>query len=190
MDKGTLGYIDALKKRYGLYALILAVLILAGVLVVGLLFRTLKHAAIIIPVLITLPFAWLLVQWVIVAKFHSLKREEGEWIEERLSQRRNCVVLYDMALSSYEAISFASCLVIDQGNIYLLWGGSNEKSYGEEQQREYVQGIIQKTGYPFLAYTVHSVDELLEQVTTAEITEADLSSSCDRLRQRMLDISV
>lgn len=190
MGKGTLGYIDALKKRYRLYSLVLAGVITAGVFTVGILFGTFRHAAIIVPVLLVLPFAWLLIQWLIVVRFRSLNEEDGARIDEQLGRRRNCIVLYDMALSAYEAISFAACLVIDQGNIYLLWGGSNEKSYGAEQQREYIQDIINRTSYPYLAVTVYSVDELLEQVNAAEVTEADLSSVCDRLRQRMLDISV
>ena len=66
MEKGTLGYIDALKKRYRLYSLVLAGVITAGVFTVGILFGTFRHAAIIVPVLLVLPFAWLLIQWLIV----------------------------------------------------------------------------------------------------------------------------
>ncbi len=43
MEKGTLGYIDALKKRYRLYSLVLAGVITAGVFTVGILFGTFRH---------------------------------------------------------------------------------------------------------------------------------------------------
>lgn len=190
MEKGTLGYIDAYKKRYGWYSLILAALILAGALTVYLIFGTLRHIAVLIPIILALPFAKLLILWVVVVKFHSLKQEDGERLKARLEGRKNCILLFDLALSAYEAISFASVLVIDQGNIYLLWGGSNEKSYGQEQQREYVQEIVNRTGYHFSVHTTENVEELLEQVEAAPVSEEDLAVKCDRLRKRMLDICV
>lgn len=190
MEKGTLGYIDTYKKRYGLYSLILAAVILAGSVAVYLIFGTLKHVAVLIPVILALPFAKLLILWVVVVKFHSLEQADGEGLKDRLEGRKNCILLFDLALSAYEAISFAPVLVIDQGNIYLLWGGSNEKSYGQEQQREYVQEIMGRTGYQFSVYTTDKLEDLLEQVETAPVSEEDLSVKCDRLRQRMLDICV
>lgn len=190
MTKGTLGYIEAYKKRYGLYTLGLAGLILAAAVAVFLIFGTVKHVAVIIPVILALPFAKLLILWVIVVKFHSLKKEQGEYLEDSLKERQNCIILYDMALSSYETVSFAPALVIDQGNIYLLWGDSNEKSYGSQQQQEYVQGIVEKTGYHYSVFSAASVEELVEQVKGSSISEEDLSLKCDRLKQRMLDVCV
>lgn len=190
MEKGTLGYINSYKKKYGLYSLILAVLIVGLAIGIYLIFHTVKHVAILVPVILSLPFAKLLTLWIIVAKFHSLREEDGKRIRTQLSGRSNCIVLFDMALSSYDAISFASCLVIDQGNIYLLWGGSNDKKYNAGKQREYVQGIVEKTGYDYAVYTVRSVDELLNCMKEAPIAEEDLSVKCDRLRQRMLDVCV
>lgn len=190
MEKGTLGYIDAYKRRYGLYSLILAVLISAGAAGVYLIFGTLKHVTVLIPIILALPFAKLLILWVVVAKFHSMKQEDGERLEARLKGRKNCILLFDLAISAYEAISFATALVIDQGNIYLLWGGSNEKSYGQEQQREYVQEIMSRTGYHFSVYTLNNIEDLLEQVEAAPVSQEDLSVKCDRLRQRMLDVCV
>lgn len=190
MEKGTLGYIDTYKKRYGLYSLILAALIFAGVVAVYLIFGTLKHAAVLLPIILALPFAKLLLLWIVVVRFHSLKQKDGEQLESRLGGRRNCILLFDLALSSYDAISFASAAVIDQGNIYLLWGGSNEKSYGQEQQREYVQDIMNRTGYQDAVYTMEEVEALLEQIEAAPVSEADLSVRCGRLRQRLLDVCV
>lgn len=190
MEKGTYGYIDSYKKKYGIATVIFAVVIVAAAVAVYLIFGTVKHVAILVPIILSLPFAKLMLQWVVIAKFHSFKSEEQARIQEQLEGREYCIVLYDTALSSYEAISYASCLVIDQGDIYLLWGGSNDKKYDETKQREYIQGIIGATGYDYEAHTVHSVDELLESVLAAPISEADVSVKCDRLRKRMLDICV
>lgn len=188
MEKGTLGYINAYKKRYGMLMLILAICIIAGTAAVYLIFGTVKHVAILIPIILALPFAKMLTLWIIAAKFHSMIPEDGELIGNGLSGRKNCIVLYDMALSSYEAVSFASAVVIDQGNIYLLWGGSNEQKYGEEKQREYVQGIVNKTGYTYQVYTAHDVRELLDMVTANPVSEEDLEVKCNRLKTRMLDV--
>lgn len=190
MEKGTRGYIDTYKKRYGLYSLILAVLIFAGAVAVYLIFGTLKHAAVLLPIILALPFAKLLLLWVVVVRFHSLKQEDGMQLESRLEGRKNCILLFDLALSSYDAISFAPAAVIDQGNVYLLWGGSNEKNYGQEQQKEYVQDIMKRTGYQDAVYTTEGVEALLEQIEAAPVSEADLSVKCDRLRQRLLDVCV
>lgn len=190
MEKGTLGYIDAYKKRYGGYTVLLAGLILAAAVAIYLIFGTVKHIAIVVPIILALPFAKLLILWVIVVKFHSLRTEEGKAIKRHLEDRKNCRILYDMALSSYEAVSFASCLVIDQGTVFLLWAGSNDKNYDADKQREYIQGIVEKTGYHYSVVTVYSVEELIEQVERNEVSEDDLSIKCDRLKQRMLDICV
>lgn len=190
MEKGTFGYIDAYKKRYGLFSLLLAVVIIAAAIAVYLIFGTVKHVAILIPVILSLPFAKILILWIVVVKFHSMKKEEQEEIEKQLEGRNNCIILYDMALSSYEAISFTPCMVIDQGNVYLLWGDSNDKKYDADKQKEYVQGIIEKTGYDYYASTVNSVQELVDTVVSVPIVEEDLSIKCDRLKQRMLDVCV
>ena len=191
MEKGTLGYIDSYKKRYGLYIAGLALAIVISALVVYFIFGTLKHIAVLIPVILALPFAKILVLWLIVAKFHSMDTEEGTLIQERLENRRNCTLLFDMALSAYEAVSFASCLIIDQGNIYLLWGGSNDKKFSQEQQRDYVQDIVRKTGYQdFQVFTYTDLNELIEDIEAAPVADGDLSVQCDRLKQRMLDVCV
>ena len=190
MEKGTFGYIDAYKKRYSLFSLLLAAVIIAAAIAVYLIFGTVKHVAILIPVILSLPFAKILILWIVVVKFHSMKKEEQEEIEKQLEGRSNCIILYDVALSSYEAISFTPCMVIDQGNVYLLWGGSNDKKYDADKQKEYVQGIIEKTGYDYYASTVNSVQELVDTVVSAPILEEDLSIKCDRLKQRMLDVCV
>lgn len=191
MDKGTLGYIDSYKKRYGLYIAGLALAIVISALVVYFIFGTLKHVAVLVPVILALPFAKILVLWLIVAKFHSMDTEEGTLIQERLENRRNCILLFDMALSAYEAVSFASCLIIDQGNIYLLWGDSNDKKFSQEQQRDYVQDIVRKTGYQdFQVFTYTDLTELIEDIETAPVADGDLSVQCDRLKKRMLDVCV
>ena len=104
--------------------------------------------------------------------------------------RKNCFVLYDMALSSYESVSYASCIVVDQEKIYLLWGGATQKEYTKENQRAYVQEVAEKTGCSYEVISVNSVDELLQQMETAELSEEDLSISDDRIRQRLLEISM
>lgn len=190
MEKGTAGYMHSYKKKYGLTALIIFVVIIAMVIGIYLILGTIKHLAVIAPILLALPFAKIMILWVIVVKYKSIKQEDAVRIEEQLAGREHVRILYDMALSSYESVSYAPCIVIDQGNIYLLWGGATDKAYTEDKQREYVKNIIVKTGYDFDAVTVHSVDELIEQVLAAPVTEEDVSAKCDRLKQRLLDVSV
>lgn len=190
MEKGTAGYIHSYKKKYGLTALIIFVVIAAMVIGIYLILGTIRHIAVVVPILLTLPFAKIFILWLIVAKYKSMKSEDAVRIEEQLAGRNNVRILYDMALSSYESVSYAPCIVIAQGNVYLLWGGATNKEYTEEQQREYVQTMIAKTGYDFDAITVHSIDELIEQVLEAPVPEEDVSAKCDRLRQRLLDVCV
>lgn len=190
MEKGTLGYINSYKKHYGSIALILAACIVAGAVAVYLIFGTVKHIAIVVPVILALPFAKIAILWLISIKFHSMQQEEGERILTTLENRKNCIVLFDMALSSYEAVSYASVIVIDQGDIYLLWTGSNDKQYGEAQQREYVQGIVNKTGYSYQVYSAHDVQELLDMVLAHPVTDEDLELKCNRLKKRLLDVCI
>ncbi len=190
MEKGTAGYMHSYKKKYGLTALGILVVIAAMVIGIYLILGTIKHIAAVVPILLALPFAKILILWVIVAKYKSITPEDASRIEEQLEGRENVRILYDMALSSYESVSYASCIVIDQGNVYLLWGGATDKEYTEEKQREYIKNMIVKTGYDFDVITVHSIDELITQILNAPVSDEDISAKCDRLKQRLLDVSV
>lgn len=190
MKKGTAGYMHLYKRKYGLTAWILLAVIAAMIIGIYLIFGTIRHVAVVVPILLVLPFAKTFILWVIVAKYHSIKPEDASRIEGELAGRENVRILYDMAISSYESVSYAPCIVIDQGNVYLVWGGASEQKYTEEHQRDYVKNLIVKTGYDFDAVTVHSVDELLSLVLQAPVLDADISDICDRLQHRLLEISV
>ncbi len=189
MEKGTWGYMDSMKKAKARSTMILAVIVVVLILVVFFISGTVRNLAIAIPLLMMIPTANIMVQWIVIVRFQSLKEEEQETIEKHLAGRANCVILYDMALSSTESVSFAPCLVIDQGNIYLLWGGSNDKKYDERKQQEYVQGLIIKTAYNYQAYTAHSVEELIEAVEAAPVAAEDRMQQCEHLKKRLMDIS-
>jgi hypothetical protein len=190
MEKGTAGYMHAYKKKYGLTALGIVIVIAAMVVGIYLTLGTIKHLAVVVPILLSLPFAKIFILWVIVAKYKSIPKEDAARIEEQLAGREHVIILYDMALSSYESVSYAPCIVIDQGNIYLLWGGATQKEYTKQQQRDYVQSIVEKTGYHYDVSTVLSVDELIEQVLNAPVSDEAVSAHCERLKQRLLDVSV
>ena len=195
MAKGTFGYINAYKKRYGTYMAILAVCIAGGLLAVFLIFGTLKHLAVLIPVILSIPFAKMLTLWVIVVRFRSMDPEDVETLEQGLDRQRHPLVLYDMAFSSYESVSFASCVVLQSDRIYLLWGGSNEKTYDEKMQCDYIQDLVKRSGCADTVVTVHSVSELLERIHTdadgAETQWEDgQAAKQERLKRRLLDICV
>ena len=190
MEKGTLGYIKAYKKRYGTLSLLLFLVIVAMVVGIYLILGSIKHIAVVVPILLTLPFSKVFILWVMVAKYKTLNQEEASGINSMTDGRKNCFVLYDMALSSYESVSYASCIVVDQEKIYLLWGGATQKEYTKDNQRAYVQEVAEKTGCSYEVISVNSVDELLQQMETAELSEEDMSISDDRIRQRLLEISM
>ena len=190
MEKGTAGYIDAYKKRYGRMALLFFVVIAAMVVGIYLILGTVRHVAVVAPILLALPFAKVFTLWVVVAKFQSIGAEEKGRIEDTLSDRRQLRILYDMALSSYESVSYAPCILVDQGNVYLLWGGAMQKEYTEEHQREYVRGIVKKADASLEVVTVHSVEELIQKCSEVPESEEELESLCDRIRQRLLDVCV
>lgn len=190
LEKGTVGYIREYKKRYGLIALILFLIIVAMVVGIYLILGTAKHIAVAVPILLSLPLGKIFILWLIVAKYHSISEEDAERIREKLKARKNICILYDMALSSYESVSYAPCIVIDQGNVYLVWGGATEKDYKAEDQRAYVQSLIDKSGYSYQAITVTDVDALIEAILQAEELADDLQEHCDHLKQRLLDVCV
>ena len=190
MEKGTAGYIDAYKKRYGRMALLFFVVIAVMVVGIYLTLGTVRHIAVVAPILLALPFGKVFTLWVVVAKFHSIGTDERERIEETLSDRKNIRVLYDMALSSYESVSYAPCIVVEQGNVYMLWGGAAQNEYTEEHQREYVRGIVNKADTSLEVVTVHSVEELIQKCSEVPESEEDVEPLCDRIRQRLLDVCV
>ncbi|MBR1568643.1 MAG: hypothetical protein IJ648_06720 [Lachnospiraceae bacterium] len=190
LEKGTVGYIREYKKRYGLIALILFLIIVAMVVGIYLILGTAKHIAVAVPILLSLPLGKIFILWLIVAKYHSISEEDAERIREQLKARKNICILYDMALSSYESVSYAPCIVIDQGNVYLIWGGATEKEYKAEDQRAYVQSLIDKSGYSCQAVTVADVDTLISTVSEQEESEEDLQNQCDRMKNRLLDVCV
>lgn len=190
MNKGTSGYIQAYKKRYGILSICFALAIILSFCIVISITKTVNHVAIVIPILLALPFAKLLLDYIIVARFSTISKEEAEQVEQEVQDRRNCNCLFDLAISSYESISFASVAVIDQGNIYLVFAGSNDKTYNQDKQREYIQQIIYKTGYDGQVYSVKDIKELLERIKQAPVAEEDLTVKINRLTNRLLDVCV
>ncbi len=190
IEKGTYGYIRGYKKTYLVLTLVLVALIVVGVSVILAFKGTMKTAWAVFPVLLALPLAKAFIGWYIVARFRPLGEEDVEKIQAAVEGRANCVLLFDTAISAYEAVSYSLCTVIDQGDVYLLWGGSYTKEYKDYQQREYVQKLMDGAKLPYRAFTVKSTEELLEKIASATVSPEDLTDANQRLRQRILDVCV
>ena len=72
MDKGQYGYIKKYRKKIIISIITLGILILAGVILSLAMFKTTKTLIILLPILISLPFAKQIVALIMCSKFKPL----------------------------------------------------------------------------------------------------------------------
>lgn len=117
-SKGEYGYIDKKKKNQllisALSMLMVAIICLTGVI----LYHTQKSVFAVMAALAALPAAKMLVGYLVIMPYHSVKENVKLSLEEVSGDKENCKIVYDTVLSSSEKSMSAGVVFIKNGRIY------------------------------------------------------------------------
>ena len=127
MEKGQYGYIKKHKKKIITSIIILGVMILTGVILSLVMFKTTKTLIIILPILISLPFAKQIVALIMCSKFKPLTEEEHKKIEKGIHYENRDGILYDISISRYEGMMFFPAVIVRDGRMLFLYQKAFDK---------------------------------------------------------------
>lgn len=117
-EKGAFGYLDKKKKNQLMIAvfslLMVAVICLTGII----LYNTRKSLFAVLAALSALPAAKMLVEYLVIMPYHSVKEEVRRNIEAVCGDGEYCRILYDVVLSSSDKAMCAGCVFIKNGHVY------------------------------------------------------------------------
>ena len=133
MEKGQYGYIKKHKKKIITSIIILGVMILTGVILSLVMFKTTKTLIIILPILISLPFAKQIVALIMCSKFKPLTEEEHKKIEKGIHYENRDGILYDISISRYEGMMFFPAVIVRDGRMLFLYQKAFDKKIPEKR---------------------------------------------------------
>lgn len=115
------------KKKIITSIIILGVMILTGVILSLVMFKTTKTLIIILPILISLPFAKQIVALIMCSKFKPLTEEEHKKIEKGIHYENRDGILYDISISRYEGMMFFPAVIVRDGRMLFLYQKAFDK---------------------------------------------------------------
>lgn len=172
IERGSYGYVSALKLRklllaIGLFAVSIA-LVIAGYIISG---KTRESILTVLGIVSVLPAAKVLVSYIILFPYKTFSKEEYEKIK---AFDTSGLALYDFVMSSPEKIMNIYALVPTVDKVFLLIGKENKEP---EYTRTYVAKILKGKLLVKEVVVVKSADELIEKATRP-LLEVDDEEKC------------
>ena len=164
MEKGQYGYIKKHKKKIITSIIILGVMILTGVILSLVMFKTTKTLIIILPILISLPFAKQIVALIMCSKFKPLTEEEHKKIEKGIHYENRDGILYDISISRYEGMMFFPAVIVRDGRMLFLYQKAFDKKIPDvEFLKKEIARSFEMIKKPYVIITALTVDEFIKK---------------------------
>ncbi len=149
MSKGDYGYMNNYKNKHSVAFLVYAVLIM-GFMVLGKLNVldnvTISMVLVVLAILMVLPAAKHFISVFIVYGYTTLDKKSIEYFDEITADIGSGISIYDLTLSSEEAIYYTPYMYINGDNVYCLVM-SNKNKTGMDKVKLYVEKILSNHGY-------------------------------------------
>lgn len=159
--KGTYGYIDSLKRSklvaIGIWAIFIALLLI----IPSIIFKTRYNSFTIAAIVMILPAARQVVQYLSLLPFHSGNREEYEKIRSLTEGKSWIVLAADMVLASESGHMMLDMLVIYNGNVY---GYTPAQKKSREAIEAYLTNILTEEDLIHKKPVVHENFEEFEEM--------------------------
>lgn len=159
--KGTYGYIDSLKRSklvaIGIWAIFIALLLI----IPSIIFKTRYNSFTIAAIVMVLPAARQVVQYLSLLPFHSGNREEYEKIRSLTEGKSWIVLAADMVLASESGHMMLDMLVIYNGNVY---GYAPDQKKSREAIEAYLTNILTEEDLIHKKPVVHENFEEFEEM--------------------------
>ena len=166
MEKGQYGYIKKHKKKIITSIIILGVMILTGVILSLAMFKTTKTLIIILPILISLPFAKQIVALIMCSKFKPLTDEEHKKIEKGIhyENRDRMLFLYQKAF--------------------------DKKIPDVEFLKKEITRSFEMIKKPYVIVTALTVDEFIKKAETIKEPDEDYLVKDQSMREKLFELGV
>lgn len=191
MEKGQYGYIKKHKKKIITSIIILGVMILTGVILSLVMFKTTKTLIIILPILISLPFAKQIVALIMCSKFKPLTEEEHKKIEKGIHYENRDGILYDISISRYEGMMFFPAVIVRDGRMLFLYQEAfNKKIPDVEFLKKEIARSFEMIKKPYVIITALTVDEFIKKAETIKEPDEDYVVKDQSMREKIFELGV
>lgn len=191
MEKGQYGYIKKHKKKIITSIIILGVMILTGVILSLAMFKTTKTLIIILPILISLPFAKQIVALIMCSKFKPLTEEEHKKIEKGIHYENRDGILYDISLSRYEGMLFFPAVIVRDGRMLFLYQKAFDKKISDvEFLKKEIARSFEMIKKPYVIVTALTVDEFIKKAETIKEPDEDYLVKDQSMREKLFELGV
>lgn len=191
MEKGQYGYIKKHKKKIITSIIILGVMILTGVILSLVMFKTTKTLIIILPILISLPFAKQIVALIMCSKFKPLTEEEHKKIEKGIHYENRDGILYDISISRYEGMLFFPAVIVRDGRMLFLYQEAFDKKIPDvEFLKKEIARSFEMIKKPYVIITALTVDEFIKKAETIKEPDEDYVVKDQSMREKIFELGV
>lgn len=191
MEKGQYGYIKKHKKKIITSIIILGVMILTGVILSLVMFKTTKTLIIILPILISLPFAKQIVALIMCSKFKPLTEEEHKKIEKGIHYENRDGILYDISISRYEGMMFFPAVIVRDGRMLFLYQKAFDKKIPDvEFLKKEIARSFEMIKKPYVIITALTVDEFIKKAETIKEPDEDYVVKDQAMREKIFELGV
>lgn len=191
MEKGQYGYIKKHKKKIITSIIILGVMILTGVILSLVMFKTTKTLIIILPILISLPFAKQIVALIMCSKFKPLTEEEHKKIEKGIHYENRNGILYDISISRYEGMMFFPAVIVRDGRMLFLYQEAFDKKIPDvEFLKKEIARSFEMIKKPYVIITALTVDEFIKKAETIKEPDEDYVVKDQSMREKIFELGV
>lgn len=191
MEKGQYGYIKKHKKKIITSIIILGVMILTGVILSLVMFKTTKTLIIILPILISLPFAKQIVALIMCSKFKPLTEEEHKKIEKGIHYENRDGILYDISISRYEGMMFFPAVIVRDGRMLFLYQEAFDKKISDvEFLKKEIARSFEMIKKPYVIITALTVDEFIKKAETIKEPDEDYVVKDQSMREKIFELGV
>ena len=191
MEKGQYGYIKKHKKKIITSIIILGVMILTGVILSLAMFKTTKTLIIILPILISLPFAKQIVALIMCSKFKPLTEEEHKKIEKGIHYENRDGILYDISLSRYEGMLFSPAVIVRDGRMLFLYQKAFDKKIPDvEFLKKEIARSFEMIKKPYVIVTALTVDEFIKKAEMIKEPDEDYLVKDQSMREKLFELGV
>ena len=191
MEKGQYGYIKKHKKKIITSIIILGVMILTGVILSLVMFKTTKTLIIILPILISLPFAKQIVALIMCSKFKPLTEEEHKKIEKGIHYENRDGILYDISISRYEGMMFFPAVIVRDGRMLFLYQEAFDKKIPDvEFLKKEIARSFEMIKKPYVIITALTVEEKKKKAETIKEPDEDYVVKDQSMREKIFELGV
>lgn len=179
------------KKKIITSIIILGVMILTGVILSLAMFKTTKTLIIILPILISLPFAKQIVALIMCSKFKPLTEEEHKKIEKGIHYENRDGILYDISLSRYEGMLFFPAVIVRDGRMLFLYQKAFDKKIPDvEFLKKEIARSFEMIKKPYVIVTALTVDEFIKKAETIKEPDEDYLVKDQSMREKLFELGV